>query len=156
MGKRIRISIGILMILIGLSIFICLLARFYNQGYFGGQSGILYLTNLEMKEWFSSILYSLLFAFLGIFIIVQHKLTTLLCQFISIGLIIERLWTVIEKANDGKVIGFLIPLMIIFFCLIYLIISKAEISYKVIVKRIGLIIVINLILTSIGKLVLPN
>jgi len=154
MEKKLRLYTGITSILIGAVVFIWLIFRFFNQGYFGGGSRIFYVVDLEMKDWFGSILYSLLFSLFGIFIIVNHKLSTLLCQFISIGLIIERLWSVLERLNDGKVIEFLIPMLIIFFCLIYLIISKTEINYKSKVKRIGLIILINLVLISLGKFLL--
>jgi len=156
MEKKLRLSIGILMILVGAGIFLWLLIRFFNQGYFGGNPRMFYLINLEMKDWFSIIIYSLLFALSGVFFVKNQMYALFLYQFIAIGLIIERFWFIASKLNDVVVMQFFIPILILFLCLLHLVLNQQNINYKAFGKRIGIIILSNLALISIGKLILPN
>jgi hypothetical protein len=109
-----------------------------------------------MHFWFGSILYSFLLALLGFLIILDHRLSYLLCLFISIGVIIERLWSIFEKLNIGDSLEYLFPLTLVLFCLIYCGVIRDEKSNKYKLKTLSIIIVINLSIIFIGKMILPN
>lgn len=156
MEKKLKLSIGFLMILIGAGIFLSLLIRFFNQGYFGNQPRIFYIINFEMKDWFSAIIYSFLFSLSGFFLIKELEYSVFLCQFIVIGVVMERFWFIFSRLGDGTRTDFIVPILLIFLCLLYLILIQQNWNYKEYGKRIGIIILVNLILISIGKFILPN
>jgi hypothetical protein len=157
MNNKIKLTIGILMILIGAVIFLSLIIRFFNQGYFGGQPRIFYLINLEMNDWFGSIIYSLLFSLAGLFLLIKKvDNSVFVCQFSAIGVLIERFWFIFSKLGNATRTAFIEPMLILFLCILYLILIQQNLNYKEYGKKIGLMMLINLVLISIGKFILPN
>jgi hypothetical protein len=145
-----RLSLGIIMILVGIFCFSILLLRFYNQGFFGGEPEILYLISFQMRNWFGSIFYSLLFTLTGLFLVKNRPNIVLYCQFIAVGLILERIWHILGNLNYVDFWSFLIPMLLLLILILYLIFDHLKHNAKKLLIA-SSIVIINLIIIGIGK-----
>ena len=153
MDKKQKIT-GYLMIVVGVVIFLRLLIRFFNQGYFGNESTVFYLLLFEMKDWFGTIIYSFLFALSGYFLCKNRKTNTLvICQFIAVGIIIDRIWYILDRSNTYVWFSF-IPTILVLFVLFYLLLERN--GYDGYLKKAGIFILLNLIIIAFGRFILPN
>jgi len=142
------------MMAIGIVIFLCILIRFFNQGYFGGEPRVFYNFPFEMKDWFGNIVYSLLFALSGYYLLKKESNTLIVCQFVIVGVILDRMWYIAERINNVDVLQSSIPMLLALFSVFYLISNQN--GYKEYLKKIIVFISFNAVILSIGKFILPN
>lgn len=154
MKKKSNLFVSIAIMTIGIVVLSWILIRFYNQGYFGGEPRVLYTFPYEMKDWFGSIIYSALFSIAGYLLLKKESSTLKLFQFIVVGGLLDRIWYILERVNNLDVYYSLVPMLLIFLAVLYLI--HHEDSTKVLLKRGSIYMLLNLILISIGKFILPN
>lgn len=147
-------SISILMMAVGIVIFLWILIRFFNQGYFGGEPRVFYNFPFEMKDWFGTMVYSLLFALSGYYLLKKESNTSILCQFVVVGVILDRMWYIAERVNNVDVVQSFVPMLLVLFSVFYLISNRN--GYKEYFKKIIVFISFNVVILSIGKFVLPN
>jgi len=149
-----KLSISILMMAVGIVIFLWILIRFFNQGYFGGEPRVFYNFPFEMKDWFGTMVYSFLFAISGYYLLNKESNTLIVCQFVVVGVIIDRIWYIAERVNNVDVLQSFIPMLLALFAMFYLISNQN--GYKEYLKKIILFISFNAVILSIGKFMLPN
>ena len=156
MNKKQAIT-GSIMIIAGIVLFLQIVIRFFLQGYFTNEQIIYFLIPYEMNNYFGTIIFSLLFAFSGYFLIQKkYNFTLFICQFIAIGVLIDRLWCIYENQGSVKVLDFKLPLLIAFLCILYFIIEQEKFDYKKLVKKFTILLLGNIAIISIGKFLLPN
>lgn len=149
-----KLSISILMMAVGIFIFLRILIRFFNQGYFGGTPIVFYLFPFEMRDWFGTIVLSFLFALSGYYLLKDESKTSILCQFVVVGEIIDRIWYIAERVNNVDLSQSFTPLLLVLLSILYLTFNNNK--YKEYFKRIIVLISLNLMILSIGKFILPN
>ncbi len=154
MISRQKLSISILMMAIGIVIFLWILIRFFNQGYFGGEPRVFYNFPFEMKDWFGTMVHSFLFAISGYYLLKNESNSLILCQFVVVGLILDRMWYIVERVDNVDVVQSFIPMLLLLFSVFYLISNPND--YKKYLKNIIIFISFNAVILSIGKFILPN
>ncbi len=156
MDKKQKIT-GYLMMAAGMTLFLRILIRFFLQGYFTNEQIVFYLVPFEMSDNFGTLIFSLLFALSGYFLAKRkHDYTLFLCQFSTIGVIIDRMWFIQENVGVIKALSFRLPLLVCLFCILYWIVKQTDFDYKLFFKRIVIILFGNIAIISIGKFLLPN
>ena len=154
MDKKWNLPTSIFMMLTGTIILLWLLIRFFNQGYFFGEPRILYNFPFEMKDWFGTIIYSFLFALSGYFLLKKESNTLIICQFVGIGIIVDRIWYILERISNVDVLFSLLPMILVLLVMFYLILNRN--NFFDFLKKVGSFILLNIVLISIGKFILPN
>lgn len=155
MKRKEEIVISVFMITIGMIILLWLIIRFLNQGYFGGGPKVLYMFPFEMKDWFPTIIYSFLFSFSGVLLIKRKPYVSIICQFVIIGIVLDRIWMILSKMDNNEVFLSLAPMILALFTLIYLFLDHDG-RYKNHYAKLGIVFLLNFIIIALGRLVLPN
>lgn len=152
MNNKQKLLISILMMAVGIVIFFWILIRFFNQGYFGGEPRVLYNFPFEMRDWFGTIFYSFAFALSGYFILRNRSYSFLLCQFVIVGIIFDRIRYVLERINNVDVLQSFVPMLLALLSILYLISNQS--GFKEYLKKVLIIISLNIAFLSLGKFVI--
>ncbi|MCL2097839.1 MAG: hypothetical protein FWH23_03660 [Bacteroidales bacterium] len=159
MKKKIRLAVFWICFILGIGIFLYLLSYFIAVGYFGGTPTILHVFQPSIRADFLLIIYSLLFSCVCVLFIKKQKYFTLLCQFVLIGLVIDFFWKTIDSHIIGTEYYFTLDyynqkhVILILCCLVLLVFNRENKKYSIPIKRLAIMIVINLALIIIKYLV---
>ncbi len=149
MNNKQKLPISILMMAVGIVIFFWILIRFFNQGYFWGEPRVLYNFPFEMRDWFGTIFYSFAFALSGYFILRNRSYSFFICQFVIVGIILDRIWNVLERVNNVDALQSFVPMLLALLSILYLISNQS--GFKEYFKKIIIIISLNIAFLGLGK-----